>query len=165
MTEIEDTAPGTIDRLEALKQHIRETIERVGWYAMGVFPTADSPPDRRYGFTYSIGLARRGWPDLIVVRLQPEVAHAVIESAIDVMEQGGPLEPATRYSDILVGYDVLTREPSPNAVAEHFGWAGWYYRERESPGFKALQIVWPDRDGNFPGEADYDAATYDQPLL
>ena len=58
---------------------------------------------------------------------------------------------------ILEGYPVRLREVrSPDSYREHVGYALWFNQGYD---FALQQVLWPDRDGRFPGDPDADPAT------
>lgn len=146
---------------EQVFDKVRGDIARVGWSAVGVFPRADEP--RPVTFTYTIGLAETyGHPELIVYGLDAKQAHEFLWSAIQLLKEGTRFEHGKRYAKVLQGYDVEFRKVDdpgghPLNVAR-----AYYDREVE-----ALQLIWPDADGRFPGDPDVDpvAAVVQVPVV
>jgi hypothetical protein len=62
---------------------------------------------------------------------------------------GTPVPDASRYCD--VNQDVCLREvPTERSFRSQFGYARWF---NGGSSFRLLQVVWPDKEGRFPGEA------------
>lgn len=148
-----------LDPKQELLIKIRKDIDEIGWSAIGVFPTEDDPGTT---FTYTIGL-RDTWdhPEMIVVGLQSELAHGILSSAITGIKEGKKYGPG-KYQDLIsdpegAPMDALIRVvPTPGRP---LNWARMFHGKNES----ALQIMWPDENGKFPGEKGYDETRFPQP--
>ena len=100
------------------------------------------------GFAYTTGLTDGGHPELLIAGLDPYTAHDVVSAAVRRIRDGIPLRPGNRYPAIVSDYLVVIREldlETPrfprNVTTAHYG--------RPVP---AVQIVYPDAHGHFPGE-------------
>jgi len=124
---------------------IADNIERVGWQAISVFPTEKEPITP---FTYTVGFSEHdGHPEMIVLGLPPTVAHQLLYGLYERVAAGERFADGETDSNVLDGYDVRFQALPPDGVP--LNWARMYYGVEELP---ALQIVWPDREGRFPGE-------------
>jgi hypothetical protein len=65
-------------------------------------------------------------------------------------------------NDILEGFSVRFREIPQDLLAANLVQVAVFYGDRS---FNALQLVWPDRDGNFPGEEGAPAWLTDRQAL
>lgn len=135
----------------SLYEKVRQDIAKYGWSSVGVFPDPDevspSPP-----FTYSVGF--RGHdkhPEVIVIGLQAEVAHAIIGALYERVAAGEKFEVGDRVSELIQGYEMECREVPPDGAPLNV--ARRYYGLDNLP---ALQLVWPDKEGCFPGEDGFD---------
>jgi Domain of unknown function (DUF4262) len=131
----------------------QRTIERHGHGVIGVFPTADSPPEEQFSFGYSYGLAGQGKPELLVTALDSRLATMVINCAV----VAGVTAPG-EYDEVLEGHKVRAVPVNGEGLglmnmARHFAPEG---------GFTALQLVWPDPEGRFPGDDGYDEGRWSQ---
>jgi hypothetical protein len=147
-------------RRDDLEETIRETVARVGWFVIGVGSDDDGP-----GFAYTIGLHRSyGHPELIIVGLRVDVMHALLNVCGERIKAGETLPLDAPFSDVLDDYDVLLRPVrEPQSYREHVGYALWF---NGGPAFPLLQLVWPDKDGRFPGDPDaWSGLATQQPLL
>lgn len=117
----------------------------LGWSAIGVMPDGDGS----YPFTYTVGLTEtRDHAELIVWGLNPGLAHGVLGCAIELIDAGAALADGDRYEGVLAGYDVLVRDVA-DPESRPLNLARGYNGGRP---VKAVQILWPDSQGRFPGE-------------
>ncbi len=137
------------DDVDQMKAMIREKIAKHGWMVTGVFPRQgeDGVP-----FAYTIGLTDAGLPELIMSGpFDPETLQNFLNMAGDRhVTQEGEIKPG----DML---DYLANVPFKVIAAttgEHVQQALNFYGDPENwlGVVKLLQILWPDRDGNFPGD-------------
>jgi hypothetical protein len=105
-------------------------------------------------FAYSIGLYENfAHPEILVVGLDLDLMHRLINGMKDLISAGTRFSPGSRCSEILNNLDCEFRPVAPLHYANLFGQASWFYGGDDFP---VLQCVWPDRQGRFPGERDFD---------
>lgn len=123
-------------------------IEEHGLHIIHVREEGELPP-----FSYSIGIGKSlGMPELIVIGLHAEVAHAAINECYRQMKNGAVLAPGTRVRDLLGGgFECVIGEVPPARLRDYMGWARWLY---DGDDFRAWQIVYPSTAGVFPWEAE-----------
>ena len=136
-----------IDR-DAYLDRLRALVNKHGWAVQGVGADVEAGVP---GFAYTVGLAKKGLPELIVLALPMDSAQPILntlarrmvdgeafEDGKDIIEaanlplrlqtlEGGHLRNWVRFADLLNGKPVSVR-----------------------------QIVWPDRDGFFPTDPGVD---------
>jgi len=125
---------------------IERFLESPGWAVIGVLPDrANNVP----GFSYTVGLAARGLPELITLGLPSDAAHHILNDAARRLLAGNRFEPGQRLYDLAtmpmavrVVDDADARRTCPSAF------------RRYAEGCRLLQLVWPDRAGLFPGDPD-----------
>jgi len=67
--------------------------------------------------------------------------------------------------EVFENLSVMLVDVHPKFYREFLGTALWFYRSIGRD-FPVLQIVWPDKRGRFPWDADFDERTRDrQPVL
>lgn len=132
-------------------EKVEADIERVGWSAIGVFPTEDDDPVEARQFTYSIGFHDKGHPEMIVFGLSMEMSHSILWDLWKRVEAGERFEDGKRYDEVLEGYQVEMRALPPDGRPLFVARAHYQVDELE-----ALQVVWPDMEGKFPGEEGCD---------
>ena len=127
-------------------------IDVYGWAIRHVLGTPSAVP-----FSYTVGLTARGWDEFLITGLPADVADAFIRNAVDEQELRGAFQAGDRT-------EVLTESGSVGFVpVEDRG--GLTAAERMLGDFEALQIVWPDSNGNFPWDVGYRNPPEGQPLL
>jgi hypothetical protein len=68
----------------------------------------------------------------------------------DLIKAGHPPPIGTPFAEVLDDFKVLLREVrARKSYDDHLGYAIWFNGGREFP---VLQLVWPDKEGRFPGE-------------
>lgn len=101
-------------------------------------------------FSYTVGLARKGLPELIVFGLSQEVSLSILNAAAKRLEaQDLPLDVKL---DELANLPLVAKAVPPKN-GDHFLNVA---NNRENRLLPAIQIVWPDRSGVFPWDACFD---------
>lgn len=134
--------------MDKIFERIKRDIGRDGWSTIGVFPTVEDPG---VTFSYSVGFQEHGQPEVIVLGLPPDLAHSMIHSIYDHVANGEELYDGMHLDDVIHDFDVILRAlPSDGAPLNV---ARSYYKVNELP---ALQVLWPDEQGRYPGEEGCD---------
>lgn len=137
-----------------LQEQIESDIHRVGWSAVHVFPTLGQPI---VPFTYTIGLYGRGWPEMIVFGMRPEISHAVLGEAIQMIKNRGyPFVNREEVYDLLLRYPCRMVALDPVAASRHHTVQACQFYGRTVP---VTQLVWPDSNGRFPSDPACDRAS------
>ncbi len=122
-------------------------IVRVGWAVLGIPGDEEGP-----GYGFSIGLYRTfGHPEIILIGLPWETTHRFINSIGSAIEAGMRYEAGKQYDDVAEGFLSAFALMDVRHYKAYIGTAGWFY---QGWNFPVLQLVWPDRDGVFPWEAN-----------
>ena len=116
-------------------------------------------------FVYSIGLYKNfGHPEIICFGLKADVTAEIINHARDMIQEGGSFVAGTPYPDFLENYDIQFVEVDKKFYADYLGYGARFYNN--SFDFPALQLVWPDKERNFPWEDGFNPdLKFRQPLL
>lgn len=140
------------------EEAIIKKVEEYGWY-VPLFPATAYLPS----FAYTIGLWKNfNHPELIAFGLSTDTLHAVLNFGGEIVKAGGKLVPNSRYTDFFENSEAYIIEVDERNIRDYFGYGIWYNKEP----FKALQIVWTDRNEKFPWENDFEEQfLYKQPLL
>jgi hypothetical protein len=121
---------------------LRIITER-GWMIQGVFPTENDPG---VDFAYTVGLTAAGLPELVISGLPHETAATLLNDAAR-HSLTAEVKPGDVLNDIAsVPFKVA---PAPRAevnMARHL-----YGPDT----VLALQLVWPDNEGFYPGDAGW----------
>jgi len=106
-------------------------------------------------FSYTIGLTQlHAHPELLITELPFQNANNVLHSAFDCVSEGmrfGHLDKALHVVSAQLPACFL--QIPPEVRDKHLTMASWANGREE---FDALQCVWPDRNGLFPWDAEYD---------
>lgn len=138
-----NAAPG---RLDPPEQQFVDNVRQYGWHCTTVAADEIGP-----GFAYTTGTwVTLGVPELIVFSLDDR-AHDVLTVIYTDLEQGRRFETGTPVSDVLNGYDVFLMPVALSHYPHFLGWSEWFYGPTDFP---CLQLVWPDRNGFFPWQAE-----------
>ena len=122
-----------------------------GWHCVHVRGDSQGP-----GYTFSVGLYRtHGHPELMVMGLEPEVAHPILGLAVAQIKQGHVYRDGFRDDTLLDGVDCMLRKVPPALHRKYLGYCSWFYKDRPD-GFEALQILWPDSQGRYPDQAGFE---------
>ena len=122
-----------------------------GWHCVHVRGDSQGP-----GYTFSVGLYRtHGHPELMVMGLDPEVAHPILGLAVEQIKQGHVYRDGFRDDTLLDGVDCMLRKVPPALHRKYVGYCSWFYKDRPD-GFEALQILWPDSQGRYPGQEGFE---------
>jgi hypothetical protein len=116
------------------------------------------------GFVYSIGLFKKfNRPEIICFGLNNEVTARIINHACHLIQQGEILLPNRNYSGFLQDFPIQFIEVNKDYYSDYLGYAGWFY---DTFDFPALQLVWTDKQSNFPWDANFNPNwKFKQPLL
>lgn len=142
------------------ERFIEEAVAQHGW-AVQLIPGEGAEPP----FAYTVGLFESyGHPEIITFGLALEVMKELLDACGDRVKRGEQLPVGTRFDGILDAYPVALRQVrAAGSYERHVGYAGWFYGGWSFP---LLQLVWPDREGRFPGDRGAPASLIErQPLL
>jgi hypothetical protein len=136
----------------ALDDHERSFVSSIrehGWYRTRVFAEGDQPE-----FSFTTGFwVTLGQPELVVVGLKSEIAHAVLWDVFRNLKAGNRLQIRTRTDDVFANLPACLYNMDKKFYPEYLGWSRWFYAGDDFP---CLQLVWPDRTGLFPWEPRFD---------
>jgi len=137
------------DEMSPAEAKLVGDVQTYGWHVLNVFSNEGRP-----NFSYSVGMQTTlGHPDLAVFGLSLEVGQNLINLVGDAIRGGLWLADGARSSDFLQGYDCLFRAVPRHLHPEYFGWGLWFYGDEE---LSVLQLIYPDRFGQWPWEEGVD---------
>ena len=141
------------DILAAFDAETARTIKRHGHQVVGVFdPDGEGVP-----FAYTVGRSLLGRPELFITGGMPLHVLGRLLNDAAAMDDEAPIEAGERRDGLLAGYPAWFVEADPRAAEMNVAL-------RLVPSARALQVVWPDVDGRFPGDPGYGLTAEHQPL-
>ncbi|MFJ7287444.1 DUF4262 domain-containing protein [Curtobacterium sp. NPDC098951] len=133
---------------------MRAIVNEYGWGIQHVLPDVQGEVA---SFSYTVGLTTRGWGELIITGLPPEVAGQFIRNAVDEQQENGPFQAGDQTEELTESGSILfTQAADVRGMTMTAAIVG---------SFTAMQMVWPDSQGRFPWDPDYRNPTAAQPLV
>lgn len=145
---------------DAFDQKTIDTILEYGHQVIFVFPKTE---EEGVAFAYTVGRALKDEPELLITgNLPPKVSGTLLNDAARLHDEGKcVLHDGYVYPrGSLMRGTTIARVIEVDVVASEMFQAVNMMGERTS----ALQIVWPDKHGYFPGEAGYSLPQEAQPI-
>lgn len=143
--------------LTPFHRQVVDAVKKHGFFIVYVLAEEDA-----YPYAYTVGLWPKH-PDMILTGLDQQSAYAVLsQMAQRIAIAGLRYEPGTSYTEVLAPpYKVEVRSVAADLANGHMKAAKWHANEP----IVGLQAVWPDPEGNYPWDDDYDEDETPQPLL
>jgi hypothetical protein len=124
-------------------------LERHGWFVMKV-GAGDGAP----AFAYSLGLFENfNHPEIILFGLDLETMHTLINDVGELVRSGQRFAAGDTSDQLLDGFTCAFRPVAKSQYGAHVTYTVWYYGNEEFP---VLQLVWPDMNGRFPWDGEFD---------
>jgi hypothetical protein len=126
-------------------------VAQYGWHIPHIFADETGPC-----YSFSVGFYLKfGHPEILVMGLSQPVAHKFINLIGGHLMTGRVFHPRERTDVLAQGFECCFIPIATEHYQEYLGYDIWFYRSLKQP-FPALQLVWPDKQGRFPWESDYD---------
>ena len=122
---------------------ILEDVEKYGWHCVSILAEGDLPP---YAFTVGLFQSYQH-PELIIFGLPANVAHYILNVAIETIRTGHPINLALPSNQLPGGLPCCFVEVPVTAYLKNVGFCRWFY---EGDSFPMYQLVWPSQEGYFP---------------
>lgn len=153
----------TIDTRQEAEDNIKVVNENIENY--GCHLTLIEASNYLPAFVYSIGLYKKfGHPEIICFGLNNNVAASIINHACDLIKNGETLTTGKLYRGFLEGFPIQFIQVDKEYYQNYVGYAGWFYNQTFD--FPLLQLVWTDRQDNFPWDNNFNPDwKFKQPLL
>lgn len=139
---------------------MNEKIQRNGYTVIGVMEGEDTP-----SFAYTVGLLETyNHPELITLGLPANTASFLFKNVVEsIIEKQMPIQNHIPYNQI-ANMPIEFISADTNKASDYMiGFIDKYGNSRE---LKAIQLLWPDKQGFFPYEKEFDVGFLDlQPLL
>jgi Domain of unknown function (DUF4262) len=136
------------DRFERLYRKMVEDIDRTGRSLIGVFPAKDSTDPVNDAFTYSIGNALVGLPELLVVGMFEGAHWPINELSRRMIERGRKFDDGEIVSLGEGAVPVCVIDAGDEVKDLYTIQATNFYRGARD--YQVMQVVIPDKAGLFP---------------
>ncbi|GLW13207.1 hypothetical protein Misp01_83350 [Microtetraspora sp. NBRC 13810] len=134
-----------------VQSKIQEDVAARGWSWIWVF----DPDEKSSPFAYTIGFGTTfGHPEVVVAGLPEGTSEGVLSAVHAELENGAVFSDGDVSDEVLEAFKVRFRVVPVDLLPGSLGQAVEFYGGRN---FEAVQLYWPDRDGNFPGDEDASA--------
>ena len=135
-------------------QNIEEKISKDGFHITSVLEEENFTP-----FSYSTGIFENyKIPELFISGLGPNLSKQLIDSYVNKFKyENIPLN--EKIFDLTERFSVYFIEVKNESLADYVLSSIRHYENKE---FKYLQLIFPDLNGNFPNELNYN---YDQEII
>ncbi|WP_160713261.1 DUF4262 domain-containing protein [Chitinophaga solisilvae] len=138
---------------------IQKGIDKDGCFFIVVPPENHVP-----GYVYSIGLFQKfNHPEIICIGLEEDDLGTLVNNACELVKRGQTLCLSTNYTEFLQGVSVQFLLVDKLHYPYYLNEAIDFY---DSSDYPAIQLIWPDEQGLFPWEPEYNSDyKFLQPLL
>ena len=141
----------------------KRVIENVRHHGCHIIHVGVRDDEKGPGWSYSIGLFHSfEQPELIIFGLPWSSAETIINGLATRMKAGQQFSHGQTDSAVLMHNDVRFILVPSAQYREYLGYALWFYGGKEFP---TLQLVWPDKAGLFPWDANGTLDDAIQPVL
>jgi hypothetical protein len=135
-----------------------KNIKEFGWEAMYVFDEhAEKQP-----FLYTIGLEETyEHPEIMIFGLNRETMHNIVSDIVHDIKNGFKAPINIKTKGMLSGdFEVLFKPVQSQYLENYLGKAIQYYQKP----FRALVMLWPDKNNTLPNENDCQVDVQDEAL-
>lgn len=149
-----------VSSLDEQERRFLDNIRDHGWFDNRIFDDESVLPD----FSYTSGFySSLEFPEVILFSLSKEVSHSILWDLYRDIQSGKSILVGAKTREIFGNAEAILLPVAKSQYEEHLGWNRWFYRGDDFP---CLQLVWPDPEGRFPWEANFDERLRDyQPDL
>ncbi|MFC1670035.1 DUF4262 domain-containing protein [Spirochaetota bacterium] len=131
---------------------ISEDIEGIGWSIVSIFSTKDEP---EYFWAYTIGIKESlNHPELLIAGCETDLSAPILNSIGDYIKE---MKVPLKHGQILDGllkndYKLKVIKMDVDAYRDKVTQYFEYFQEDD---IEYFQVLWPDVNGKFYGEEDY----------
>ncbi len=126
--------------LDDTDRKLLDDIAEHGFQGLHI-PEEDGLP----AFTFSVGFEETlGAPEVIIFGLRRDLMHNMLWEMFHQLKAGAVLADGASWSDLLGGFDCVSRPVHPTWIPEYFGTAIWHRRYRTGrDDLTGFQLFWP----------------------
>ncbi len=143
-----DRSDAAWKRHDHFEDAIKTAVTEHGWFVAKIEGgvSNDEP-----AFAYTVGLFKTyGHPELTCIGLRTDLMHVMLNNCGQLIKTGQQPPVGPPFDEVLDDFKVQLREVrARESYDEHMGYAIWFNGGSEFP---LLQLVWPDKEGRFPGD-------------
>lgn len=144
----------TDEQIKQYHEKAEANIKKYGYSSTFVF--SDNTPS----FCYSTGIYKNfGIPEVFISSLPQDLSHELIENYVNKFRDTDIIPLDEKIDDLTDRFPVYFIEVPKERLAEYVLTSIRFYANDD---FKYLQLIYPDTEGYFPGDANYD---YDQVIM
>ncbi|MBB5856408.1 DUF4262 domain-containing protein [Amycolatopsis umgeniensis] len=138
------------ERLDAIDT---DTVKNVRDKGVHVVMILEDHETAGWAFTTGLWHTYRS-PEVAIFGLPNDIAHRCLQAAADQAAAGRPMAANEERDEILKSLAVALRPVDESWRRKLFGVNVSFYRNT-SPAVPFLQMLWPDREGRFPGQQGF----------
>lgn len=136
-----------VEKLDRQERTFVTIIREHGWHQMNVAADEEGP-----SFSYTTGFWLSGFPEIIVFAMKQDIASDALWDLFRSQKSGQSYPAAIVSDEIFANLPACLLPVSKSHYRDYLGWARWFYG---GDSFPCLQLVWTDRQGNFPWQPDF----------
>lgn len=137
--------PSTKANMQRYFEQLGRLVAEHGWAIQGVM---SNPP-----YSYTVGLADAGLPEVVVMGLDPRTSQVVLNDVARNLKNGELVLSEERdFDEVFRSFPARFRRLSAQEAAAALKVATTYHGSVP----QAWQLVWPDPHGFFPGDSEVD---------
>lgn len=144
---------------KAIEKGISDKVNEYGWQISLIESDGYNP-----SFAYTIGLFKTfSHPELIIFGLGTKLMAELLNIAGEKIKKGQTIQLDMDYDDFLVNYNCRFIKVNLDYYPDYLGYGSWFNRGNN---YEVYQLVWPNKQGNFPwNKGDDEQFDFRQPLL
>ncbi|MGI4835443.1 MAG: DUF4262 domain-containing protein [Janthinobacterium lividum] len=144
----------TDEQLMQYHYKVEQDLQQYGYYSTFVF-SKDKP-----SFCYSTGIYKNfGIPEIFISSLPPNLSYELISNYLNKFKESKSVPLNQRIVDLTDRFFVYLIDVPISEVKDYALASIKFY---ENIDLKYIQLIYPDIQGNFPNDSEYD---YDQIVL
>lgn len=133
---------------QSARKMIAENVSEGRWSIVAVASDGVSP-----SFIYSVGLHSLGYPELIIIGLNPKIGHDIINNCAELMKSNGSQFESGSFVENLANLPLAILDANDLGKMEYAVQGFNFYRHWN---FKLQQLVMPDVNKRYPWQEGFD---------
>ena len=133
----------TEDPFQKIWTSLLDRIDRYGWAVQSVMATAEAPP-----YAYSVGMCKLGKPEVLILGLDYETSHQLINDICERLVQGLATAAHGEVLEQVANFPLRVCVP-PEGRTDAYALGAQRYAQEFGHEVKVVQVLWPDPEGRF----------------